>query len=105
MSSSLRNPPKDPAVRARMLHSTGLDPEVRAYVRSSPGAARLIERSTRRALALLDQVTDGRRVDLHVVCGGGRHRSVAVAEDIADRLRVAGIGVETEHRHINRPIL
>ncbi|MCX4826584.1 hypothetical protein OG883_43890 [Streptomyces sp. NBC_01142] len=101
----LRNPPEDPAVRARMLHSTGLDPEVRAYVLSSPGAERLIERSTRRALTLLGQSTDGRRVDLHVLCGGGRHRSVAVAEEVADRLRTAGYGVETEHPHITRPIL
>ncbi|GGU39283.1 RapZ C-terminal domain-containing protein [Streptomyces violascens] len=101
----LRNPPEDPAIRARMLHSTGLDPEVRAYIRNSPGAERLIERTTRRALALLAQAGDGRRVDLHVVCGGGRHRSVAVAEDLADLLRAAGYGVETEHLHIDRPIL
>lgn len=59
-----------------MLHSNGLDPEVRDYVLSSPGAEHLIDRATRRALALLQQATDGRRVDLHVVCGGGRHRSV-----------------------------
>ncbi|MFG2142602.1 hypothetical protein ACGFRG_00125 [Streptomyces sp. NPDC048696] len=39
------------------------------------------------------------------MCGGGRHRSVAVAEEVAKRLRAAGIGVETEHRHIDRPIL
>ncbi|MFG2211981.1 hypothetical protein [Streptomyces sp. NPDC048638] len=101
----LRNPPQDPAVRDRLLHSNGLDPEVRAYVLTSPGAERLIERSTRRALALLGQASDGRRVDVHVVCGGGRHRSVAVAEELAERLRTAGYGVETEHPHITRPIL
>lgn len=101
----LRNPPEDPDMRDRMLHSTGLDPEVRAYVLSSPGAERLIDRSTRRALALLGQARAGRRVDLHVVCGGGRHRSVAVAEEVAERLRAAGYGVETEHPHISRPIL
>ncbi|MEV6547958.1 RNase adapter RapZ [Streptomyces sp. NPDC051597] len=101
----LRNPPDDPTVRTRMLHSNGLDPEVRAYVLGTPGAERLIERSTRRALALLQQATDGRRVDIHVVCGGGRHRSVAVAEEVAERLRAAGVGVEVEHRHISQPIL
>ncbi|MDX2915699.1 MULTISPECIES: RapZ C-terminal domain-containing protein [Streptomyces] len=101
----LRNPPEDPTMRDRMLHSTGLDPEVRAYVLSSPGAERLIDRSTRRALALLGQARAGRRVDLHVVCGGGRHRSVAVAEEVAERLRAAGYGVETDHPHIARPIL
>lgn len=30
---------------------------------------------------------------------------MAVAEELADRLRDADIGVETEHRHIDRPIL
>ncbi|MFB6772819.1 hypothetical protein [Streptomyces sp. NPDC056337] len=45
----------------------------------------------------------GRAFD--VVCGGGRHRSVAVAEEIAVHLRAAGIGCEVEHRHIHRPIL
>ncbi|KAB2587732.1 RapZ C-terminal domain-containing protein [Streptomyces arboris] len=36
---------------------------------------------------------------------GGRHRSVVVAEELAARLQAAGIGAETEHRHIDRPIL
>ncbi|MEW1760371.1 RNase adapter RapZ [Streptomyces cyaneofuscatus] len=101
----LRNPPQDPAVRKRMLHSTGLDPEVAAYVLASPGAERLVERSTGRALALLAQPSGGRRVDVHVVCGGGRHRSVAIAEEVAVRVRAAGYGVETEHPHLARPIL
>ncbi|WP_394427424.1 RapZ C-terminal domain-containing protein [Streptomyces sp. SGAir0957] len=38
----------------------------------------------------------GDRVDIHVLCGGGRHRSVAVAEELATRLAhardVAGRG-------------
>lgn len=87
-----------------MLHSTGLDPRVRDYVLATTGADRLIERSLNRALALL-AVPDHLRVDIHVLCGGGRHRSVAVAEEIAARLRAVGYGVETEHRHIDRPIL
>ncbi|MFE9250846.1 hypothetical protein [Streptomyces sp. NPDC007088] len=100
----LRNPPDDPAVRAWMLHSTGLDPQVRDYVLATAGAERLIERSINRALALL-AVPDHLRADIHVLCVGGRHRSVAVAEELAARLRTVGYGVETEHRHIDRPIL
>ena len=101
----LRNPPDDPAVRQRMLHSTGLDSQVRDYVLATPGAEQLIERSLRRALALLALPNNGRRVDIHVLCGGGRHRSVAVAEELAARIRRAGYGVKTEHLHIERPIL
>ncbi|MCQ1577221.1 RapZ C-terminal domain-containing protein [Streptomyces parvus] len=100
----LRNPPEDPAVREQMLRTNGLDPHVRDYVLATPGAERLIERSFRRALALL-ALSDQHRVDMHVLCGGGRHRSVVVAEELAARLQAVGYGVETEHRHIDRPVL
>ncbi|MEU5193732.1 hypothetical protein AB0G86_06660 [Streptomyces scabiei] len=71
----LRNPPEVPAVRARMLHANGLDPHVRDYVLATPGAGRLIERSFNRALALL-ALRDPHRVDIHVLCGGGRHQGL-----------------------------
>ncbi|MGY3056154.1 RNase adaptor protein for sRNA GlmZ degradation [Streptomyces sp. TE3672] len=48
---------------------------------------------------------DQHRVDIHVLCGCGRHGSVVVAEEFALRLRAVGFGVETEHRHIDQPIL
>lgn len=109
---TLRNPPEDPEVRDRMLHSNGLDPEVRRYVMATPGAKELVAQSAEKVRILLraDSLTQwagaqAYRVDVHVVCGGGRHRSVAVAEEIASYLRAAGIGVEVEHRHIERPIL
>ncbi|MFG2334114.1 hypothetical protein ACGFMM_31530 [Streptomyces sp. NPDC048604] len=108
----LRNPPDDPAVRERMLHSNGLDPEVRRYVMATPGADQLVRRNARMVLALLEaearqQQTGTRRlkrVDVHVMCGGGRHRSVAIAEEIGAYLRAAGVGCEIEHPHIDKPI-
>jgi UPF0042 nucleotide-binding protein len=109
---SLRNPPEDPEVRERMLHSNGLDPEVRRYVMATPGARQLVTQSAEKVRILLqyDNLKQWAgaqpyRVDVHVVCGGGRHRSVAIAEEIAAHLRAAGIEVEVEHRHIERPIL
>ncbi|WP_199546562.1 RNase adapter RapZ [Streptomyces sp. N35] len=109
----LRNPPEDPEVRDRMLHSNGLDPEVRRYVMATPGAKELVAQNAEKVRILLQrdnlhQWAGGPqqyRIDVHVVCGGGRHRSVAVAEEIAVHLRAAGIGCEVEHRHIDRPIL
>ena len=109
----LRNPPADPAVRDQMLHSTGLDPAVRSYVLATPGAADLVRRHAERVRALLhhEQLLHRRtggqrhRVDVHVACGGGRHRSVAIAEELAVHLRSVGIGCEVEHLHISRPIL
>ena len=35
-------------------------------------------------------------------CTGGRHRSVAIVEEIADRLRSRGLAVRTTHRDVNR---
>ncbi|WTK42294.1 hypothetical protein OG610_39025 (plasmid) [Streptomyces anulatus] len=105
----LRNPPEDPAVRERMIHSNGMVGEVRDYVLATPGASRLVERSVEQLLALLDvpprSGEQPLRVDVHVVCGGGRHRSVAVAEAIGARARAAGVGCEVEHLHVERPIL
>ncbi|WP_236568968.1 RapZ C-terminal domain-containing protein [Streptomyces sp. MBT58] len=101
----LRNPPTDPDVRERMMHSTGLDPHVQAYVRATPGFERIVQRGLDHAPALLALPGRRFRVDIHVTCGGGRHRSVVVAEELAARLQAAGVGVETEHRHVDRPIL
>lgn len=72
---------------------------------ATPGAERLVARSVERALALLQLAERGARVDVHVACGGGRHRSVVVAEEIGARLDAASVGCEVEHRHIDRPIL
>lgn len=107
---SLRNPPEDPAVRERMLHSNGLNAEVRDYVLNTLGAMEIVERAVDQTTALLlaDSLPGGdpmRRTDVHVACGGGRHRSVALAEEIGSQLRELGVGVEVEHRHIGRPIL
>ncbi|SCD37517.1 UPF0042 nucleotide-binding protein [Streptomyces sp. Termitarium-T10T-6] len=106
----LRNPPEDPAVRERMLHSNGLDPEVRRYVMNTPNAKGLVRRNAEKVCVLhanMNAWSSGPlpRIDVHVACGGGRHRSVAVAEEIAVHLRAAGIGCEVEHRHIDLPIL
>ncbi|MFH0246073.1 hypothetical protein ACGRHY_27485 [Streptomyces sp. HK10] len=59
---------------------------MRTYVLATPGADRLIERSLNRATALL-ALPGHLRVDIHVLCGGGRHRSVVVAEELATLLR------------------
>jgi UPF0042 nucleotide-binding protein len=44
-------------------------------------------------------------VAVHVKCWGGRHRSVALAEEVAALLRADGIAVQVIHRHVDRPLL
>lgn len=108
----LPNPVEDPEVRESVLHATGLDREVRRYVMATPRARRLVRQGAEQVLLLLRADSLGRwaggqrpRADVHVVCVGGKYQSVAVAEEIAAYLRAAGVGCETEHRHIDRPLL
>jgi len=83
---------------------TGRDPQVRDYVLDQPGAKEFIDRYAE----LLRLVGDGylregkRYLTLAVGCTGGRHRSVAVAEELGARLAAAGVGVQVVHRDLGR---
>ncbi len=83
---------------------TGREPEVSAYVLSRPGAAEFIERT----VDLLDTMiagylAEGRRyITLAVGCTGGKHRSVAVAEELAQRLSTPEIATLLFHRDLGR---
>lgn len=83
---------------------TGRDPQVRDYVLDQPGAQEFIDRFAE----LLRLVGDGylregkRYLTLAVGCTGGRHRSVAVAEELGARLAATGVGVQVVHRDLGR---
>jgi RNase adaptor protein for sRNA GlmZ degradation len=101
---ALRNPADDPAMRYR----TGLDTDVYEHVMATPGAQEVIARTVVQLRALADEVPTGRLVRLTVACQGGRHRSVAVAEAVAQRVWEAWggeYGVDVEHHHIDRSVL
>ncbi|MFF4777590.1 hypothetical protein ACFY05_32505 [Microtetraspora fusca] len=107
LTRALRNPPDDPAVRDRLINLTGLDREVRQYVMDTPGARQIVQETAERTLAQLRHYADPKffLVNLHIYCQGGRHRSVAVAEEVASWLRAEGVGVDIEHRDINKPVI
>lgn len=96
----LPNPHWVPELRPR----TGTDPDVSAYVLSRPGALEFLDGYQR----LLKIVTDGYRtenkryVTLAVGCTGGKHRSVAMAEELGARLRAAGMAARVVHRDMGR---
>ncbi|WP_239309451.1 MULTISPECIES: RNase adapter RapZ [unclassified Frankia] len=83
---------------------TGRDPDVRDYVLAQPGAAEFIDQYA----ALLRLVGEGyvregkRYLTLAVGCTGGKHRSVALAEQLAARLAGDGVGVRVVHRDLGR---
>ncbi len=81
---------------------TGHDPSVRDFVLETAVAASFLDRLE----ALLADVlpayqAEGRSyLTVAIGCTGGRHRSVAVAEEIARRVRERGIAVRTTHRDV-----
>ncbi|KAA9394990.1 RNase adapter RapZ [Kocuria coralli] len=95
------NPHWVPALRPR----TGKDIEVRDYVFKSEGAQSFVERFT----SMLEPVFEGYRAEnkhyatIAIGCTGGKHRSVAVTEEVARRLsKLPRVTVNVEHRDIGR---
>jgi UPF0042 nucleotide-binding protein len=96
----LPNPHWVPDLRAR----TGQDPLVRDYVLSQRGAQEFLDRySEVLAILIPGYQAEGKRyVSLAVGCTGGKHRSVAVAEQLAQRLTDLGVDVRVSHRDLGR---
>ena len=89
---------------AALAPLTGQDERVREYVLQAPGALEFLDGF----LATLRVVLDGYKregkqyVTLAVGCTGGKHRSVAVAEEIASRLDGSGLAIGVTHRDLGR---
>jgi UPF0042 nucleotide-binding protein len=86
---SLPNPHKLAYLRER----TGLDEVVRDYVRSSSDFMALVDHA-------VDYSSHGDGISLAFGCVGGRHRSVAAAEETGNRLRKMGYEVEVIHSEL-----
>ncbi len=96
----LPNPHWVPELRPR----TGRDPVVATYVKDRPNAQEFLDRY----LPVIETVGDGylhegkRFMTVAIGCTGGKHRSVAMSEEIADRLRAKGLDAEVTHRDLGR---
>ena len=96
----LPNPYWVPDLRPR----TGRDTVVAAYVKDRPNAQEFLERY----LPVIETVGDGylqegkRFMTVAIGCTGGKHRSVAMTEEIAARLKAHGIDTRASHRDLGR---
>ena len=83
---------------------TGRDPDVRDYVLSQEGAGRFLDVYTEllRLVGAGYQREGKRYLTLAIGCTGGKHRSVAMAEEIAKRLAGDGVQTSVAHRDIGR---
>ena len=83
---------------------TGLDPQVRDYVFAQEGAREFVDAYAN----LMHRYEEGyaregkHYATLAVGCTGGKHRSVAIATELADRLRADGVDVTVVHRDMGR---
>jgi UPF0042 nucleotide-binding protein len=94
----------NPHFEERLRPQSGRDAGVREYVLKSPRGAALASR-LRDLLAFLLPLYDAEGkayVTIGIGCTGGRHRSVVIAEALAETLRAAGREVNVEHRDVER---
>ena len=105
----ISNPHWDPMLRPL----TGLDPAVSERVLGREG----VEQFLQRCLDLIAAITPGfiregkRFVTIGIGCTGGKHRSVAIANELGERLRRSAsitddfqVLIQTAHRDVRRDI-
>ena len=96
----LPNPFWVPELRAL----TGRDADVADYVKQRPEAQAFLDQY----VPLLRTVSTGylregkRFMTVAIGCTGGKHRSVAMSEEIAARLLASGIDAQAVHRDLGR---
>jgi UPF0042 nucleotide-binding protein len=83
---------------------TGRDGAVSAYVLSQPGAAAFVDTVTNMINSTVPGFErEGKRyLTVAVGCTGGKHRSVAIAEELARRLREDRLPAGAQHRDLGR---
>jgi UPF0042 nucleotide-binding protein len=83
---------------------TGLDPKVAAYICGFPQTREFLTRVLDLMLYLLPHYVEEGKSYLTVAfgCTGGQHRSVMMAEEIANQLKRAGYQVKALHRDMPR---
>lgn len=94
------NPHWDPQLRPL----TGQDAAVRTAVMENPGASAAFEHMLALvSTAVPGYVREGKRyLSVAIGCTGGRHRSVALAEALAQALSLPGAHVSLRHRDLGR---
>lgn len=97
----IRNPFWEPSLRPL----TGLDSDVRRYVFEDKTARELLHRVRDLLRWSVEAYVDHGRRYLHVAigCTGGRHRSVVLAEALADELRGDDVAAAVLHRDVEKP--
>ncbi|WP_066038780.1 RNase adapter RapZ [Herbiconiux solani] len=97
----LPNPFWVPELRAH----TGLDADVSEYVLGQPGAREFVDAYAKALEPVLAgyQRENKRHATIAIGCTGGKHRSVAIARELAEQLGTfPGVVVSVKHRDLGR---
>ncbi len=89
---------------SELRHLTGHDREVSDYVLGLPGAADFVGQYSDILASIMKGYARELKpfVNIAVGCTGGKHRSVAIAEAVARKLRDKGLVVRTVHRDLGK---
>ena len=92
----------NPFYVAELCRHCGLDEDVRAYVMENPVTVEFMKKWKDMLDFLLPHYREEgkHRIVIAVGCTGGAHRSVAIAEAIAQYLRDSGLPTEVTHRDL-----
>src|SRR5947209_9224248 len=94
----------NPHFIAELRPKTGLDPEVIAYLKAQPDYDTFYAKLLDFVMYLLPEYQKEMKsyLTIGVGCTGGKHRSVAVGQRLADDLGASGWAVEIVHRDCRR---
>jgi UPF0042 nucleotide-binding protein len=83
---------------------TGRDEPVATYVKNRPGAEEFLTEYVELIRTMVEgYLREGKRfMTVAIGCTGGKHRSVAMTEEIAARLREQGVEARPVHRDLGR---
>ena len=87
-----------------LKHLTGLDRPVRDFLHAQSEYLDFLEKLSDLLLFLIPRYhREGKTyLTISVGCTGGRHRSVAMAQELSDRLTSRGYSIRTKHRDLEK---
>lgn len=96
----LANPYYVPELKAK----TGNDEEVKRFVLALPQTGVFLDKITDLLMFLIpNYITEGKtQLVIAVGCTGGKHRSVTLANELAERLESSDYSVKAEHRDVEK---
>ncbi|NLK99596.1 MAG: RNase adapter RapZ [Clostridiales bacterium] len=95
---------RNPYYISELKNMTGMDKEVREFVMDSEASMEFLNKLEDMLTFLIPHyISEGKnQLVISIGCTGGKHRSVTLTNEIAERMAGLGYGIKTEHRDIGK---